>query len=181
MAVTAARRELVMRTGRRAGTGATPFPRPRLALAGEVEALARDPARGRGRAALAEALPPVARGCPYRWSSVGPHRSDLVAADACDGEAAARCSTGRQKAYLISIVLAEARLRLRRHGDLPILLLDEVTAHLDPRRRVELLAALVDLGAQSWLTGTEAAAVRAAAERRRASSMSSNGALTPHE
>ena len=47
-------------------------------------------------------------------------------------------------------------MRLRRHGDLPILLLDEVTAHLDPRRRIELLAALVELGAQCWLTGTEA-------------------------
>ena len=47
-------------------------------------------------------------------------------------------------------------MRRRRHGDLPILLLDEVTAHLDPRRRAELLAALVELGAQSWLTGTEA-------------------------
>ena len=89
-------------------------------------------------------------------TAVGPHRSDLVATDSLRGEAAARCSTGRQKAYLISVVLAQARLRLRRHGDLPILLLDEVTAHLDPRRRVELLHALVDLGAQCWLTGTEA-------------------------
>ena len=47
-------------------------------------------------------------------------------------------------------------MRRRRFGDLPILLLDEVTAHLDPRRRIELLAALIDLGAQCWLTGSEA-------------------------
>ena len=77
-------------------------------------------------------------------------------------------------------MLAKARLRLRRHGNLPILLLDEVTAHLDPRRRIELLTALVDLGAQAWLTGTE--------ERLFAPVLASshvfhvvNGALTPHD
>jgi DNA replication and repair protein RecF len=81
----------------------------------------------------------------------------LVAADAWTGEPAARCSTGRQKAFLVSVVLAEARLRRRRFGDLPLLLLDEVTAHLDQRRREQLLEDLADLGAQCWLTGTDEA------------------------
>jgi hypothetical protein len=80
-----------------------------------------------------------------------------VAADAATGEPAARCSTGRQKAFLVSVVLAEARLRRRRFGDLPLLLLDEVTAHLDQRRREQLLEDLADLGAQCWLTGTDEA------------------------
>ena len=114
-------------------------------------------------------------------AAVGPHRSDLVATDARRGEAAARCSTGRQKAYPDQHRPGRgARLRLRRHGDLPILLLDEVTAHLDPRRRSELLAVLVELGAQSWLTGTEAglfAPLRGSGQLFHVV----NGALTPHD
>jgi DNA replication and repair protein RecF len=113
-------------------------------------------------------------------TAVGPHRSDLVATDAWRGEAAARCSTGRQKAYLISILLAQARLRLRRWGDLPMLLLDEVTAHLDPRRRSELLAVLGELGAQCWLTGTEARLFDALARSAHFFHVV-DGALTPHE
>jgi DNA replication and repair protein RecF len=88
---------------------------------------------------------------------VGPHRSDLAVADDRTGEPAPRCSTGRQKALLVSIVLAQAALRRRRFGDLPVLLLDEVAAHLDERRRAELLESLDGLGAQCWLTGTDAA------------------------
>ena len=112
--------------------------------------------------------------------AVGPHRSDLIATDAFRGEPAGRCSTGRQKAFLVSIVLAEARLRQARHGDLPILLLDEVTAHLDPRRRAELFVALAELGAQSWLTGTEPA-LFAPLGRTAQLFHVVNGALTPHE
>ena len=77
-------------------------------------------------------------------------------------------------------MLAQAQLRLRRHGDLPILLLDEVTAHLDPRRRIELLHALVDLGAQCWLTGTEARLFDPILRLGHVFHVV-NGALTPHE
>jgi DNA replication and repair protein RecF len=113
-------------------------------------------------------------------AAVGPHRSDLVATDAGRGEPAQRCSTGRQKAFLVSIVLAEAALRQARHGDMPILLLDEVTAHLDPRRRAELFAALVELGTQAWLSGTDPhlfAPLLPAAQVFHVA----NGALTPHD
>ncbi len=142
VAVTAARRELVADLDGELARAQHHFPRPRLVLVGELESwLDEMPALGGRAAAGGLAGRRVASEDAQSGSTaVGPHRSDLVANDALRGEAAARCSTGRQKAYLISVVLAQAQLRLRRHGDLPILLLDEVTAHLDPRRRIELLA-----------------------------------------
>jgi DNA replication and repair protein RecF len=70
---------------------------------------------------------------------------------------AAECSTGEQKALLIGIVLAHARLTSQLTGDTPVILLDEVAAHLDPARRAALFGILLDLGAQVWMTGTEPA------------------------
>ena len=181
IAMAAARRELVRDLMIELDAATLPFPRPRLALAGDVETWLDTLPALAAEQRLAETLAQSrAVDAETGGAATGPHRSDLVATDARDGEPAERCSTGRQKAFLISIVLAEAALRRRRHGDLPILLLDEVTAHLDPRRRAELLAALVELGAQSWLTGTEAglfAPLRAAASYFHVV----NGALTPHE
>ncbi len=89
-------------------------------------------------------------------TNVGPHLADLRVrhttkrADACD------CSTGEQKALLISIVLANAWLQKRRETEYaPILLLDEIVAHLDARRRTALFEEVLDLSAQAWLTGTD--------------------------
>jgi DNA replication and repair protein RecF len=73
------------------------------------------------------------------------------------GMAAAACSTGEQKALLIAMVLAHARLRQEASGAAPILLLDEVAAHLDEVRRMALLDALARIAAQAWLTGTDPA------------------------
>ena len=87
----------------------------------------------------------------------GPHRADLAVRHVGNGMEAAACSTGEQKALLIAILLAHARLRTRISGAPPILLLDEVAAHLDATRRAALFAALDALGAQAWLTGTEPA------------------------
>jgi DNA replication and repair protein RecF len=86
----------------------------------------------------------------------GPHRSDLEVRHLGHDRPAALCSTGEQKALLLSIVLANARLRALERGAPPILLLDEVAAHLDADRRAALYADLVALGAQAWLTGTDA-------------------------
>ncbi|WP_333833579.1 DNA replication/repair protein RecF [Rubrimonas sp.] len=83
----------------------------------------------------------------------GPHRADLSACDAARGVEARLCSTGEQKALLISLVLANARA-LGAEGAAPILLLDEVAAHLDADRRAALFDELFDLGAQAWMTGT---------------------------
>lgn len=137
------------------------FPQAELAVAGPVEAsLGAMPALEaeellRGR--LAAARPGDAESGITQW---GTHRSDLVVTLAGRhlGGAPLRasdCSTGEQKALLISIILAEARLSTRRRGEAPVLLLDEVAAHLDRARREALFAELQALSAQCWLTGTE--------------------------
>jgi DNA replication and repair protein RecF len=87
----------------------------------------------------------------------GPHRDDLAVRHAASGRAAARCSTGEQKALLLSLILAHADCVARARGARPLLLLDEVAAHLDPARRAALYHRLSAAGGQCWLTGTEAA------------------------
>ena len=67
------------------------------------------------------------------------------------------CSTGEQKALLIAIVLASARMTSAEYGRLPVLLLDEISAHLDQDRRFGLFGMLAELGTQVWMTGTESA------------------------
>jgi DNA replication and repair protein RecF len=86
----------------------------------------------------------------------GPHRQDLAVAHRGKGMPAAQSSTGEQKALLLGLVLAHADLVADRRGAPPILLLDEVAAHLDPKRREALFARLEGRG-QVWMTATEAA------------------------
>jgi DNA replication and repair protein RecF len=84
----------------------------------------------------------------------GPHRTDLGALFAQKGVLAKDCSTGEQKALLISLILANGRALARDFGAPPILLLDEVAAHLDASRRSALYDEICALGAQAWMTGT---------------------------
>ena len=87
---------------------------------------------------------------------IGPHRADLHAVYAAKQTEARLCSTGEQKALLISLILANARALAEDFGAPPILLLDEVAAHLDQSRRASLYDEICALGAQAWLTGTGA-------------------------
>ncbi len=87
----------------------------------------------------------------------GPHLTDLSVVYAQKGIAAADASTGEQKALLIGLVLAHARLIAAMTGFAPVLLLDEVVAHLDPARRAALHVELAQLGAQAWMTGADPA------------------------
>ncbi len=87
----------------------------------------------------------------------GPHTSDLSVAHGPKQMPAGLCSTGEQKALLLGLVLAHARLVARLSGATPLVLLDEVAAHLDPERRAALYGVLADLGAQAWMTGADAA------------------------
>ena len=125
-----------------------PFARPHLAiddLQGPEDApLAVRLARGRTRDAAAGR------------TLAGPHRQDLIVTHAAKNQAAALCSTGEQKALLLSILLAHAALVATDRGHPPLLLLDEVAAHLDPSRRAALFARLAETGGQVWMTGTEA-------------------------
>lgn len=86
---------------------------------------------------------------------IGPHRADLSGTYAAKGVLARDCSTGEQKALLVSLILANARALAADFGAPPLLLLDEVAAHLDAERRAALYDEIVALGAQAWMTGTE--------------------------
>jgi DNA replication and repair protein RecF len=156
VAVAAARRERVdALDGATAGTG--PFPQAALRLAGTVEYwLGEMPALGvedrlKSRLAANRHLDGETG-----VTAEGPHRSDLEVMHVGRGQAARLCSTGEQKALLISIQLANARLVKEQSDAAPLLLLDEVAAHLDEARRVALFDEILSLGAQAWLTGTDA-------------------------
>ena len=86
-------------------------------------------------------------------SSVGINRTEFIVIHQEKNAEAARCSTGEQKALLLAIILAEARASKLWHGRVPILLLDEVAAHLDPQKRTELYQEIQELGVQVWMSG----------------------------
>ncbi|MFE3836633.1 DNA replication/repair protein RecF [Pseudogemmobacter sonorensis] len=111
-----------------------------------------------GAEALAEALAAGRRRDMAAGRTLsGPHRTDLGAVYAAKDVPADQCSTGEQKALLLSLILANARALTQDLGRAPVLLLDEVAAHLDPDRRAALYDEIVALGAQALMTGTEAA------------------------
>ncbi len=156
IAIAAVRRDMVERLNDACALAAGPFPKADLAALGDVEDwLAGGPAldaEERLRTALADSRRADAETGGTR---TGPHRSDLRVRHAAKNLDAARCSTGEQKALLIAVVLADARMRALERGAAPLLLLDEVGAHLDETRRHALFDEIVALGAQAWLTGTD--------------------------
>jgi DNA replication and repair protein RecF len=158
IAISAARRDLIIRltASMAAGTGA--FPRALLRLEGAVDSwLGEMPALAaeeRLRDMLAHCRAADAEAGGALW---GPHRSDLLAIHQGTGMPAALCSTGEQKALLVATVLAFARLLADLRAQTPLLLLDEVVAHLDETRRHAFFDELRHLGLQAWLTGTDAA------------------------
>jgi len=136
------------------------FPRAGLALSGEWEIMAgagAEPAEI--EAALAAALAVGrARDAAAGRALTGPHRGDLLVTHLERGRPAADCSTGEQKALILNLVLAQAaRLSRVKSQPNPILLLDEVAAHLDPLRRAALFDEIEALSLQAFLTGTEEA------------------------
>jgi DNA replication and repair protein RecF len=157
MAVAAARREHVRQLDRACAEVEPPFPRARLTLSEGVEGWLDDMPALSAEARLGAAL---ARGrredSQSGGAAVGPHRSDLRVT-LSDGTVAGLASTGEQKALLISVLLAQARLQRAGRGAAPLLLLDEVVAHLDPGRRGALYATLAEIEAQAWITGTDTA------------------------
>jgi DNA replication and repair protein RecF len=98
-------------------------------------------------------------------SAFGLHLSDMVVLHGESGRRAPDCSIGEQKMLLIAIVLAGARLQKRERGTSPLMLLDDVVAHLDSRHRHAVFAAVADLGAQAWYTATDRAPFEPLADR----------------
>lgn len=166
VAIAAARRQSVATLASALADEPGRFPRPDLRVAGEVEAWLEERSAVEVEERFAEALAASrGRDAETGTTAVGPHRSDLLVWEGASGFPAGDCSTGQQKALLISIVLAEARVRAAEGGCLPVLLLDEVAAHLDRERRSDLFEEIAALGAQAWLTGTDAAAFAPFGER----------------
>ena len=128
-------------------TTSGPFATPQIKLVDKVATVDGDLAsawrKGRNRDAAAGR------------TLLGPHRTDLEVLHSASGRIAEQCSTGEQKALLLSLILAHAALVTAQRDAPPILLLDEVAAHLDPSRRASLFGLLADTGAQVWMTGTE--------------------------
>jgi len=149
--VEALRAEIARREGR-------PFPRARLVLTGTWERMA---AEGADTAVIESSLAEAfaqgrARDAAAGRALDGPHRGDLAVLDIDKDRPAAECSTGEQKALILNLVLAQAaRLSRAQSSPTPILLLDEVAAHLDPIRRAALFDEIEALALQAFLTGTD--------------------------
>jgi DNA replication and repair protein RecF len=156
VAVAAARRDLLLRLKAAAADGFGPFPGAAMALAGIVDdALANMPALAAEDSLKARLAETRALDAQSGGAAVGPHKSDFAVTHLGRGRPAAECSTGEQKALLLAIILAYARALAEARGHAPLILLDEVAAHLDRARRRALFEAIIETGAQAWLTGTD--------------------------
>ena len=173
VAVAAARTDFVARLAAACAERVSAFPAPDLALAGAL-AGAQDGALSGAEQSMAAGAPSLvaedalkaqlkasrAPDAEAGRALAGPHRVDLAVRFAAGGITgdmpAASCSTGEQKALLIALVLAAARLQAIERGAPPLLLLDEIAAHLDGWRRAALFDEIEGLGAQAWMTGTDA-------------------------
>ncbi len=157
VAISAARADLVRRLNTALAQTRGPFPGAMMALVGDTDRwLAEMPAVD-----VEEKLRSVLAASRYGdRPDPGPHKTDLNVTFGCPGHPshnlpASMCSTGEQKALLVSIVLASARLQAKKRGFPPVLLLDEIAAHLDPERRDALFDEIVNMGVQAWMTGTD--------------------------
>ncbi len=157
VAAAAARRETVSRLSALiASGGESPFPWAEIAIQGEIETmLAEAPAlavEDRFREMLAATR---RRDAAAGRTLTGPQTSDLAVRHGPKNEAARDCSTGEQKALLMGLTLAHARLVTAMTRKAPLLLLDEVAAHFDVKRREALFDELESLGGQVWMTGAD--------------------------
>jgi DNA replication and repair protein RecF len=156
IAIAAARLDMAGRLARACARDDGPFPGAGIAVTGDVETWLADlpalEAEERFAAALRAGR---SRDAETGGAAVGPHRADLAVTHLAKDMPAAQCSTGEQKALLIAIVLAHARFTAAEAGAGPVLLLDEVAAHLDAERRAALFQTVLTLGLQAWITGTD--------------------------
>ncbi|MCC7304959.1 MAG: DNA replication/repair protein RecF [Alphaproteobacteria bacterium] len=157
IAIAAARLEFVQRLQSGCDAESTEFfPRARLEIRGTVETLLHNStALETEQMFVYQLRASRERDAVTGGAATGPHKSDLSVVYAAKDMPADQCSTGEQKALLIGIILAHARLIRAERGAAPVLLLDEVAAHLDRHRRAALYDILQQTGGQAWLTGTD--------------------------
>ena len=156
VALAAARVDMVARLARALDAATGPFPRPVVEAEGPLEArLMSEPALAVEDWLKGTLARNRSGDTAHGETRVGAHRGDLAVTHREKSVPAALTSTGEQKAILVAIVLAAARLAMAERGRTPILLLDEVAAHLDGTRRQALYQEIAALGAQAWMTGTD--------------------------
>jgi DNA replication and repair protein RecF len=170
IAVAAARLDFCGRLQRACDTAherqETFFPKAKLHLSGTVEELlSKTPAVEVEEMFAYQLQQSRPHDAETGGAATGPHKGDLQVKYAAKNMPADQCSTGEQKALLIGIILAHSRLMAAERGSPPILLLDEVAAHLDENRRAALFDLLSDLGGQVWMTGTDISLFSAAQKR----------------
>lgn len=158
VAIAAARRDCVDLLAGAIANGSFdgPFPAAGLSVAGDIEDLVAAAAATDAEDRFQDGL---ARGRSAdrlaKRALTGPHLSDFVVTHTPKNMPAADCSTGEQKALLVGIVLAHAQLITRLTDETPLVLLDEIGAHLDAERRSDLFRILLEIRCQAWLTGTD--------------------------
>jgi DNA replication and repair protein RecF len=156
VALAAARLDFVYRLAAACELGVGPFPAASVTLVGDAERWLADCAALEAEDHFREALASSrAADREAGRALAGPHRSDIEVINLKKSRPAAGCSTGEQKALLISILLAHARLVSLDRGAAPLLLMDEIVAHLDGDSRVALFDEICAIGAQAWMTGTD--------------------------
>ena len=154
--ITVTRRDAVRRLEKCCAECDGPFPGPRIVLSGDIEDwIEEEPALAVEERLQDGLATNRSRDAISGGAAVGPHRSDWTAFDRRTGRAAAQCSTGEQKSFLISLILASAQAVFEHCSVPPLLLLDEVAAHLDAWHRDALFDQLLSTGGQFWLTGID--------------------------
>lgn len=166
IAMAAARQEMLgLLQSLSVNSAETPFPTPALALEGFMDGGMDRPAADLEEDYLAALRNGRGRDAAAGRTLEGPHRVDLLVRHQEKNIEASRCSTGEQKALLIGLILAHARLTADMTGFAPILLLDEIAAHLDEGRRATLFDLVDGLGGQAFMTGTDQSMFSALGDR----------------
>ena len=159
VAIVVTRQDLIRRLSPIIGKNMGLFPSAIISMEGEVESWLEDGSALEVEQKFREELKKSRANGFSEYSQIpGPHRSEFNCVHSSNKMEASLCSTGEQKALLVSIVLSHAILRKKECGSAPILLLDEISAHLDERRRSSLFELLQNLESQIWMTGTESGA-----------------------
>ncbi|MEE2745569.1 MAG: DNA replication/repair protein RecF, partial [Pseudomonadota bacterium] len=156
VAVVAARRDIVSKLAEHALVEIGSFPGANIQLTGKIESwLDEWPALETEDLFRSELARSRERDREIGGAQLGPHRSDLYVKMNPGGLQANSCSTGEQKALLVRIILAATLLQAKEKDRVPILLLDEISAHLDSNLRADLFEFISEMGAQAWMTGTD--------------------------